>query len=206
MKILPVDPSPTKPSPTKSSPGKPLRADARRNRERLLATARELFLGGKLDFPLEDIARRSGVGVGTIYRHFETREALIEAVYQQEIGTLCACADELLGRLSADDALAAFLGQMIDYAANNRGLAAALCSIPDAPAFTAGPRLLMEAVSRLMRLAVAERRLRADVEPGTVLTVITSLCRVNDDPGWKAQAHAVVALLLDGLRLGVARP
>ncbi len=184
---------------------KPLRADAQRNRQTLLATAREVFSAGELEIRMEDIARKAGVGVGTLYRHFETREALIEAVYQQEIDMLCASAADLLGTMSADEAFSTFLNRLIAHAADNRGLATALIAgmVQNSPAFTRGSGQVMEAVTLLLNAAVNEKRFRADIEPTTVLIVVGALCSAQNDPSWQQRAQAVVALLLDGLRFGL---
>jgi AcrR family transcriptional regulator len=185
---------------------KPLRADAKRNRALLLDTARTLLAEGQLELRMEEVARRAGVGIGTLYRHFETREALLGAVYQQEIETLCASATNLLATMPADKALAAFLNQLVEYAVDNRGLAttlrAVLGPVPSAESL-AGPRQLTEAITLLLNAAVTEGSVRADIEPTTVLIVVGSLCTVLDHPGWQQQARAVVGLLLDGLHCGV---
>lgn len=185
---------------------RPLRADARRNREVLLLTARTLFAEGQGELRLDEVARRAGVGIGTLYRHFESREALIEAVYRQEIERLCASADTLLTAQPADKALAAFLSHLIDYAADNRGLATALSAgLRGSPAAEAhslsGPDPLLQALTRLLSAGALQNCLRANVDPVTVMVVIGSLCAAQDHPGWKTQAQAVVLLLLDGLRV-----
>src|SRR6187551_402254 len=95
---------------------KPLRADARRNRDALLATAREVFDSGDFfDLRFDDFARLAGVGTGTLYRHFPTREALAEAVYHEEVATLCDRLRQLRAALPAAEALAAFLRGMVDH-------------------------------------------------------------------------------------------
>jgi AcrR family transcriptional regulator len=185
---------------------KPLRADAKRNRALLLDTARIILSEGQLELRMEEVARRAGVGIGTLYRHFETREALLGAVYQQEIETLCASASDLLATMPADKALAAFLKELVEYAVDNRGLATTLrAGLGPAPSAESlgGPKRLMEAVTLLLNAAVTQERVRADIEPTTVLLMIGSLCNVLEHPGWQQQAQAVVGLLLDGLRCGV---
>jgi AcrR family transcriptional regulator len=184
---------------------KPLRADARRNCELLLTTARELFSAGQLELRMADIARRAGVGIGTLYRHFETREALIEAVYRQEIEALCASGSALLDTMSASEALGTFLNRLVDYAADNRGLATALNAglALDSAASTEGSRQLMEAITLLLNAGVNEKSIRSDVAPATILVVIGGLCAAQDHPAWKRQARDVVALVLDGLRFGI---
>ena len=190
---------------TPSHPARTLRADAQRNRALLMATARELFAEGQSELRMDEVARRASVGIGTLYRHFETRDALIEAVYHQEIETLCAC--EPLLQMPGDAALAAFLNRLIDYVADNRGLATALMTglnhLNSAEASTSSQRL-MEVVTLLLQAAIQQGRVRSDVEPATVLLVIGSLCRTQDHHlGWERQARAVVSLLLDGLRHGI---
>ncbi|WP_437537041.1 helix-turn-helix domain-containing protein [Sorangium sp. So ce726] len=189
-----------------SSSSKPLRADARRNREALLATAREAFTAGELDIRIEEIARRAGVGVGTLYRHFETREVLIEAVYRQEIDALYASTADLMARLPADEALSAFLHHLVRLRAANVGLGKILMAIMSASSigYAYGDQRLQEALERLMAAAANTGRIRADVAPQTVVMALRSLCIINDEPEWEDQAGAMIDLILDGLRFGAA--
>ncbi|WP_245678108.1 TetR/AcrR family transcriptional regulator [Chondromyces crocatus] len=184
---------------------RPLRADARRNRDALLATAREAFAAGELDVRIEEIARRAGVGVGTLYRHFETREAMIEAVYRQEIELLCGSAAALLEALPPDEALTAFLERLVDHVVKHLGLAAALAAVmaSASPAFAHGNQKLLEAVALLMDAAAAAGQIRADVKPETVLMALGGLCTARGQPGWEEGARGVIGLLVDGLRFGV---
>ena len=109
---------------------KPLRADARRNREALLAKAREVFdAGGFFDLRFDDFARLAGVGTGTLYRHFPTREALAEAVYHEEVATLCDRARQLQATLPAAEALATFLRGMVGHIDAHQGLARTLATL-----------------------------------------------------------------------------
>ena len=198
---------PVSDEPQDTVPDKPLRSDARRNREVLLATARDVFSAGDLDIHMKDIAKRAGVGVGTLYRHFDTREALIEAVYRQEVETLCEGAPKLLETLPADQALAAFLHRLVGYAVENKGLGTVLTGMmaSDSPAFVQGQQQLSGAVTLLLNAGVSEKSLRADIEPETVLMMIGGICATYNQPGWEDQAQAMVALLLDGLKFGVGR-
>jgi AcrR family transcriptional regulator len=188
------------------APVKPLRADALRNRELLLTTARELFSAGQVHLRMEDIAKRAGVGIGTLYRHFETREALIEAVYHQEIEALCGSGPALLEKMSASEALAVFLNRLVDHVADNRGLATALNAglALNIAVSTQGSRQLLEAITLLLNAGVNEKSLRVDVSPISIVVVICGLCAAQAQPGWKQQAQTVVSLLLDGLRFGIA--
>ena len=109
---------------------KPLRADAQRKREALLATAREVFDAGEFfDLRFDDFARLAGVGTGTLYRHFPTREALAEAVYHGEVAALCDRARQLQATLPAAEALATFLRGMVDHIAAHEGLARTLATL-----------------------------------------------------------------------------
>jgi AcrR family transcriptional regulator len=190
------------------APPKPLRADARRNREALLTTARAVFAAGELDIRIEEIARRAGVGVGTLYRHFETRDAIVEAVYRQEIDALCGSAAELLAALPADQALHAFLRRLVDHLAANVGLAKALSAVMAASSipFSHGNQQMLEALELLMTAAAATGRIRADVAAPTVLMALAGLCMPQDQPQWEERAGAVIALVMDGLRFGAAGP
>src|SRR5918998_82358 len=105
---------------------KPLRADARRNRERLLDAALALFVESGPEVALEAVARGAGVGIGPLYRHFPTREALVEAAYRSELDRLCDAADELLAAGPPDRALRAWTDRFVDYMTTKRGMAAAL--------------------------------------------------------------------------------
>ena len=104
---------------------RPKRADARRNYDKLIEAARAAFTENGADASLEDIARRADVGIGTLYRHFPTRQALLEATYLEEVEALCATADEL-GDLEPWDALAAWLGRFAEYASTKKALSAEL--------------------------------------------------------------------------------
>lgn len=193
---------------------KPLRRDAQRNREHLIATARELFSAGELDLRMEEIAKRAGVGVGTLYRHFATRKALTTAVYRQEVETLCAAAPELLTSLPADEALAAFLYRFTAHVASNPGLATALGTLLGQPAPEAElskmgppePDVMLAAITLLMTAAATADLLRPDIAPGTVLLVLCGLCTAQNQPDWEAGARAVVGLLLDGLKIKNTAP
>src|SRR5258708_22116877 len=119
-----------KPSETRSEgellANKPQRADPRRNRERLLEVAAEAFTRDGISASLEDIAREAGVGMGTLYRHFPTREHLVEVLYRREVEALCEAAEELARRHPADIALAEWMQRFVGYIAAKRGMAASL--------------------------------------------------------------------------------
>jgi AcrR family transcriptional regulator len=184
------------------SSAKPLRADAQRNRQALLAKAREVFEAGDLDLRFDDFAQLAGVGVGTLYRHFPTREALLEAVYQEEVATLCQRARELQATLPGEEALAAFLRGMVDHMQAHQGLARALSGLRNtgSGAIAEGSRALQQAVTDLMASGVADGALRDDVDAGAVMMALHGISASQGRPSWKSDADGVITLLLEGLR------
>lgn len=183
---------------------KPLRADAQRNREALLAAAREVLDTGEFfDLRFDDLAGLAGVGIGTLYRHFPTREALAEAVYQEEVATLSARARELQAALPAQEALAAFLRAVVDHMDAYQGLARTLTLMATRSGVPAqGGRALEDAVADLVAGAVRDGTVRADVEAGAVMMALHGIGAAYDHrPDWRAEADGVITLLLDGLRV-----
>ncbi|MFD8566807.1 TetR/AcrR family transcriptional regulator [Streptomyces sp. NPDC059639] len=180
---------------------RPLRADARRNREALLAAAREAFLAGDTDAHVEDIAKRAGVAVGTLYRHFDTREALIAEVYRQEVAELCAAPTRLLAEHPADDALHAFLLLLVEHSATGKGMGEALESITatDSPVFDEARDDMADALDHLLTAGVKAGLLRDDVSGRIVLRALGGICGMRAS-GWQDDARRVAAILCDGLR------
>ncbi|GAA3553488.1 TetR/AcrR family transcriptional regulator [Amycolatopsis ultiminotia] len=181
---------------------KPLRADARRNREALLAKAREVFdAGGFFDLRFDDFAELAGVGVGTLYRHFPSREALAEAVYHGEIDALCQRARRLAATLPAEEALATFLRGMIDHIDAHQGLARTLATLmtTDSGALAETGQALEQAVTDLVSAAVQDGVVRDDVGAGAVMMALHGIGAAHDRPGWRAEADGVITLVLDGL-------
>jgi AcrR family transcriptional regulator len=182
---------------------KSLRADARRNREALLATAREIFDAGRFfDLRFDDFARLAGVGTGTLYRHFPTREALAEAVYHEEIATLCERAHQLQATLPAEEALTTFLSGMVGHMHAHQGLARTLATLmaTRSGALAEGSRALEQAVTDLLAAAVKDGAVRDDVGAGAVMMALHGIGGAHDRPDWRAEADGVITLVLDGLR------
>ena len=181
---------------------KPLRADARRNRDALIAQAREIFATGDDDVRFDDFAALAGVGTGTLYRHFPTREALAAAVYQEEVATLCDLARRLQATLTSGQALNAFLRSMLDHIAAHqrlaRRLAALLAASPDDMARSSQD--LEQAVAELVAAAVQDGAIRDDVPAGAVMMALHGIGAAHDRPNWRAEADGVITLVLDGLR------
>ncbi|WP_086706683.1 TetR/AcrR family transcriptional regulator [Streptomyces antimycoticus] len=189
------------------SASRPLRADARRNREALLSAAREAFLAGDTDAHVEEIARSAGVAVGTLYRHFETREALIEEVYRNEVDDLCAAPEDLLDQHSPEEALGRFLLLLVDHAAVGKGMSVALESImaTDSPVFDDARTRMGDALTRLLDAGTAVGTVRGDVTGPTLLRALGGICAMRVSEGWLDEARQITGLLLDGLRHGAPR-
>lgn len=181
---------------------KPLRADAQRNREALLAKAREIFDAGDFDLRFDEFARLAGVGVGTLYRHFPTREALAEAVYQGEIATLCGRVRQLQATLPAEKALTTFLRGMIGHMDAHQGLARTLATLmaTRSEALAEGSQTLERTVTHLMAAAVRDGTVRGDVGAGAVMMALHGIGAARHRPDWRAEADGVITLMLDGLR------
>jgi AcrR family transcriptional regulator len=182
-----------------------MRADARRNREALLSVAGEAFGRGEINIQVEEIARRAGVSVGTLYRHFDTREAVVEAVYRQEIDELCAAPTLLLAEHAPDEALRRFLLLLIEHSSGGKGMTAALKSImaTDLSVFDDARRHLFEALDQLLRECVAAGMVRPDADARPVLRALGGVCGMSALDGWERDALGIVTLLYDGLRYGV---
>jgi AcrR family transcriptional regulator len=177
----------------------PKRADARRNYERLLSAAREAFAEGGEGTALEEIARRAGVGIGTLYRHFPSRQALLEELYVTELDEICRSASELAG---ADpwDALRGWFERMIGYLTTKRALNEELSNYldPDAPLFKQCRGALYEAGEPLLVRAQEAGVVRADVEFPDVLQMVVGITKIPaTEPG---QVERVLGVALDGLR------
>ena len=185
---------------TDASPG-PLRADARRNHERLLAAARSAFAEQGPDASLDGIAQRAGVGSGTLYRHFPTREDLMRGVYRAEIEGLCARGRELASSAPAGEALAAWLRLLADMA-DRRGLAAALYqrfgSDPPSPFLQSAKEAMETTASALLERAQEAGAIRPDLTVSELLKLTHGVARLSDGP---AETQRLLSLLLAGLTL-----
>jgi len=177
-----------------------MRADARRNYERILSVAREAFAEQGPDAPLDDIARKACVGAGTLYRRFPSREALIEAVYRADIEELSAEAYDLIDKLPPEEALAAWLRAQVAFVTRKRGLAQTLKEAmdKDSETFTLCRTLITDAAAALIKPAQEAGKVRADIEPRDLLRMghaIGLACETSPDA-----IDRLLSVMLDGLR------
>jgi AcrR family transcriptional regulator len=179
------------------------RADALRNRERLLAAAKAVFSAGGSDASLEAVARQADVGIGTLYRHFPTREALYEAVYRHEVEQLGELAEELKGEASPVEALRLWLRSNVEFVATKKGMSAALALAAQANSelMAFSYDRLTKAVGALLDRAVAAGEIRADVGPEDLLRALIGMCYLHDQPGWQASVVRLLDVFVDGLRV-----
>ena len=188
-------------APGAPQPRKP-RADSLRNRDLLLAAAKAAFGDLGAEAPLEEIARRAGVGIGTLYRHFPTREALVAAVYAREIEQLAASADALLAGRGAGEALDAWLNLLIDYMATKRVVAPALRADPGEGSrlYANSGATILPALQRLTEAALAAGDIRADIGFEDILRMMSGLSQGYELPGWDAGARRLLNVMMAGLR------
>lgn len=178
-----------------------MRADARRNYERIVAIAREVFLEHGVDAPLDDIVKRAGVGAGTLYRHFPTREVLVEAVYRHEIQEIADQASEMAKELPPDEAIRAWLRAQVQFHVERSDLTAALKAAIDeeSETFQYCKTFLREAAGELLASAQAAGVVRADLEPVDLMRLghgIGASAKHADEAG----KERMVSVVLDGLK------
>src|SRR6202162_2323055 len=179
------------------------RADAVRNRERVLEAGKTVFSAGGPDASLEAVARRAGVGIGTLYRHFPTREALFEAVYRREVQQLGDLAEQLKSEAEPVDALRRWLRSNVEFVATKKGMSAALAlavqSSSELTAFSFDR--LTKAVGALLHRAVAAGEIRSDISPEDLLRALVGMCYLHDQPGWQKSVVRLLDVFVDGLRV-----
>jgi AcrR family transcriptional regulator len=178
---------------------RPKRADARRNYDKLIAAAREAFTEQDRSASLEDIARRAGVGIGTLYRHFPTRTDLIEAVYLEEVEALCRSADDLADR-PPWDALVGWLRRFVGYVATKQALAEELFAIADrdAQVFKSCRVAFYRAGEPLLARAQDAGDVRSDTDIDEVLRMVGGIAKIQ--AASPAEIDRVLTVALDGLR------
>lgn len=192
---------------TRPGGARPPRADALRNRARLIEAATAAFADHGEATSLEEVAQRAGVGIGTLYRHFPTRDALVEAVYRSAVETLCNAADELRATETPEVALAGWMARFVDYVAAKRGMTTALRALLDADAtlFDDCRDQLRRSAAALLEEAARAGHIRGDVDAGDLLRAMGGICLAADASHQAEQSQPLVALLLDGLRYGAVK-
>ncbi|QEU76519.1 TetR/AcrR family transcriptional regulator [Streptomyces nitrosporeus] len=196
-------------APGACGPERPMRADARRNHDRLLTEARASFAEHGTDASLEDIARRAGVGIGTLYRHFPNRHALMNAVFQEALTALLDRSGELADAEQPCAALVEWLGAIVTHAGEYRGLAQALmsASADRTSALTQCHVPLRQAGARLLERAQASGSVRTEVSIDDLLQLTNAIALAAEQtPAEPALADRLLRLTLQGLRAVTAPP
>jgi len=178
------------------------RADGQRNRERLIDAAKTAFADVGADVSMGEIARRAGVGIGTLYRHFPTRDAIVEAVYRREVRQLGASATRLLDQAPPGEALHEWMRLFVDYIATKRVIASALSSLVGGTSdlFAAAGVMMTDAMSLLVQRAAAAGDIRPDADPNDLLRALLGFTYGATSPGWQASALRLIDILMDGLK------
>jgi AcrR family transcriptional regulator len=185
----------------KTAPRKP-RTDAQLNRERLLDVAKEAFTRSGPNASLDDIAKEAGVGAGTLYRHFPTRDALIEAVYRTEVEKLAAAERRFAAAMSPIEALRAWMLLFVDYIATKQIIASALNAyVGGSSKLYEGSRAQIQgAVDSLVKRAIQNGDIRRDLEPFDLLRALVGVSNVASGPDWQQSARRLVDILITGSR------
>src|ERR1700678_2697199 len=183
-------------------PARKPRADAQRNRERILEVAKEVFTRDGAAASLDDIARQTGIGPGTLYRHFPTRDALIEAVYRSEVEKLAAAEQRFAANMPPLEALRAWMLLFIDHVAGKRLI------IPAMNTIAGGSLRIMEGSRSLIHTAfvasvnraIARGDLRSDTDPNDFVRALVGIFHTTASPGWEPSARRLVDILIAGSR------
>lgn len=197
---------PEPPTPPPSVKRKP-RADAQRNRERILEVARHAFTRHGADATLDDIAREANIGPGTLYRHFPTRDALIEAVYRTEVEKLTAAAQRFAATKPPLEALRAWMLLFIDHVADKRLILPAMDTV------AGGSMRLIEGARgavhstflNLVQSAIDNGDLRPDTDPNDLVRALVGVFHMTASPGWESSARRIVDILIAGSRPAAAQ-
>ena len=178
------------------------RTDAKRNRERILEVAKEAFTRSGANASLDDIAKKAGVGPGTLYRHFPTRDELIEAVYRTEVEKLAAAEQTFAQTMPPLEALRAWMLLFVDYIAAKKIIGPVLNSMAGGPSkiFEASHGQIWEAIRALVKRAIRSGDLRGDIDPIDLLRALIGVSSVATTPDWQQSAKRLVDILITGSR------
>jgi AcrR family transcriptional regulator len=191
-------PMPRKPS----NPVRKPRADAQRNRERILEVAKEAFTRSGANVSLDDVAKQAGVGPGTLYRHFPTRDALLEAVYRTEVEKLAAAERKFAETMAPVEALRAWMLLFVDYIAAKQIIAPALNTLVGGPSkvYESTRDLIKGAIDALVKRAIDSGDIRSDLDPFDLLRALIGVSNVASGPDWPQSAKRLVQILIIGSR------
>jgi AcrR family transcriptional regulator len=186
---------------SQSAPRKP-RADAQRNRDRVLEMAKEAFTRSGADASLDDIAKQAGVGAGTLYRHFPSRDELLEAVYRTEVEKLAAAEQKFAETMPPIEALRAWMFLFVDYIATKKIIAPALNTMVGGPSkvFEASHAQIWEAIRALVNGAIKSGDIRKDLDAIDLLRALIGVANVASSPDWQQSARRLVDILITGSR------
>jgi AcrR family transcriptional regulator len=178
------------------------RTDAQRNRERILEVAKEAFARSGASTSLDDIAKQAGVGAGTLYRHFPTRDALLEGVYRTEVEKLAAAERKFAQSMPPIEALRAWMLLFVDYIATKQITAPALNTIVGGPSkvYEASRAQITGAIHALVKRAIESGDIRRDLEPFDLLRALIRVSNVASSPDWQQSARRLVDILITGSR------
>lgn len=178
------------------------RADGQRNRERLIEAAKAGFAEAGPEVSLEEIARRAGVGIGTLYRHFPTRDAIVEAVYRREVQQLADAVPGLLETLRPGDALRAWLRLLVDYISAKKIIVAALSPGGGGPTalYAVSGTSITDSMTLLVDRAIAGGDVRPDITADDLMRILAGFVYGAAAPGWEASARRMIDVVMDGLR------
>ena len=182
--------------------GRKPRADAQRNRERILEVAKEAFTRSGANASLDDIARQSGVGAGTLYRHFPTRDALLEAVYRTEVEKLAAAEKKFAESMPPIEALRAWMMLFVDYIATKKIIAPALNAMVGghSKVIEASYAQTQAAIRALVKRAIESGEMRRDIDAVDLLKALVGVAFMSASPDWQQSARRLVDILITGSR------
>ncbi|MFC3125576.1 TetR/AcrR family transcriptional regulator [Pseudoroseomonas globiformis] len=188
--------------------GRKPRADAQRNRERVLEAARDIFSAGGAGASLEAVARQAGVGIGTLYRHFPTREALYEAVYRREVQQLVQLAVAWRDDPEPVAALRRWVAAFIGFVATKKGMSAALAVAAQSSSKVSLAVMdqIIQALDELLRRAAAAGEIRGDVGAEQMLRAMVGLCYAQDSPDWQDTVRHLSDIFIDGMARSASLP
>ena len=184
------------------SAGRKPRTDAQRNRERILEVAKQAFTRSGANTSLDDIAKEAGVGAGTLYRHFPSREALLETVYRSEVEKLAAAQQKFAESMPPIEALRAWMLLFVDYIAAKQIIAPALNTLVGGPSkLYEGSRAQVQgAINALVKRAIKSGDIRKDLDPFDLLRALIGVSNVASMPDWQQSAKRLVDILITGSR------